>query len=113
MLRIFLLLLLLGFATAAQSASVTGKVSDDNAPVAGLRVAAYPVDALNFDKPHTISEATGEDGLFQLDLDEGQYYLLAQSEKLFSFYGRNPVSVPKAGLDKVNLLVLPQQPAQN
>lgn len=38
-----------------------------------------------------------------MTLPPGEYYFLARGEKVFSFYGRNPVAVPVEGLSGLNL----------
>lgn len=89
-------------------APVTGKVAVDGAGVAGVQVKGYPLAALSLvgDAPF-ISKATGADGLFALDLPPGSYYLLANGSGWFSYYGRNPVTVPVEGLADVNLPLVP------
>lgn len=90
------------------AAPLMGKASIDLAPVAGVMVSAYPATSLDFQAPPAQrSTATATDGLFALDLPPGEYYLLAEGAGLFSFYGRNPVSVPAEGLKDVNLLMTP------
>jgi len=90
------------------SASVTGKVAVDGMGTVGVRVLAYPQTALALtgDAPFT-SKATGADGLFALDLPAGSYYLLATGNSWFSYYGRNPVTVPADGLAGINLPLVP------
>ncbi|NJC87130.1 MAG: DUF4198 domain-containing protein [Desulfuromonas sp.] len=92
----------------AQAAPVTGKVAVGGAGTAGVRVLAYPLTTLSLagDAPFT-SKATGPDGLFTLDLPAGSYYLLANGSGWFSYYGRNPVTVPADGLADVNLPLVP------
>lgn len=90
------------------AATISGKATVDGDAVSGVEVSAYPVKALNFSEPSNyISKATLADGLFSMDLPPGEYYMLAEGKELFSFYGRNPVTVPKQGLKEVNLLMLP------
>jgi len=95
----------------AMAAQVTGKTSlDDDHPVAGVRVAAYPATVLDFEgDPPFRSQPSNDQGQFNLNLPPGEYYLLAKGAKLFCFYGRNPVSIPPQGLDSINLLMTPQQ----
>jgi hypothetical protein len=86
------------------AASVAGKVTDHRNPAAGVRVMAFPVasSSLSGRSAH-VSDSTAADGLFRMNLPPGEYYLLARGEKVFSFYGRNPVAVPEQGLDDLNL----------
>jgi hypothetical protein len=94
--------------TAATAALIKGKVTDDAGAVAGVEVVAYSSDVLTFrEPPEYTSSATLADGLFSLDLAEGRYYLFAKGEHLSSYYGRNPITVPKEGLQNVNLLMTP------
>lgn len=90
------------------AATISGKATVDGKAVAGIRVMAYPVSVLNFatSAEHT-SKVTAVDGLFNLDLPPGEYYLIAHGETSFNFYGRNPVAVPEEGLKDINLLMLP------
>ncbi len=94
------------------AAVVAGKATVDRQPATGVRVEAYPATALHLSgaAPH-LSAPTGPDGHFELSLPPGEYYFLARGEGLFSYYGRNPVSVPAAGLPEMNLgLVEPAEP---
>lgn len=104
----FLICLLLVAPLSLSAAVVNGKANVAGEPVAGIEVLAYPISVLNLNQPAAHrSGVTAADGLFRLDLPAGEYYLLARGEKSFSFYGRNPVSVPEEGLQDVNLLMLP------
>lgn len=94
--------------TPALAAAVKGKATVNVEPLAGVEVMAYPAEALSFDGPPPhVSARTAADGLFTLELPPGQYYLQARGQDWFSFYGRNPLTVPAAGLDNVNLLMTP------
>jgi hypothetical protein len=44
--------------------------------------------------------------LYELNLKPGSYYLLARSQDYFAYYGRNPVTLPQAGLADVNLALV-------
>jgi hypothetical protein len=89
---------------------VAGKVTVQREPVAGVRVAAWPVAADSLAEPPPFQSApTAADGLFRLDLPAGEYYLLARGGGHFSYYGRNPVAVPPAGLAELNLGLVPEQ----
>ncbi len=104
----FSMLLLLLLAVPSHAAVLAGKATVDSDPVAGVVVSAWPLDVLSFtdDAPHN-SAPTGADGLFKLDLPAGQYYVIARGDGLFTYYGRNPLSVPAEGVDTVNMLMVP------
>lgn len=93
---------------AADAAKVSGKATIDGEGVAGVDILVYPEDVSDFSKTaaHRFGP-TAADGHFTIDLPKGQYYLLAKGQELFTFYGRNPVSVPQEGLENVNLLMQP------
>lgn len=99
------MLMLPGIALAA---SIQGKATINAGSVAGVEVMAYPAETLSFDVSSShISAATEVDGLFNLELPGGQYYLFAKGKNLTAYYGRNPITVPEAGLENVNLLMTP------
>jgi len=101
---ILLLVLLCLSATSALAAKVNGKVALDGVGTAGVQVAAYPAGTLSLSAdPPFLSTTTAADGLFNLELPPGQYYLLAHGCGWFSYYGRNPIGVPAEGLDDINL----------
>ena len=104
----FLMFVLLLFGISTQAATLKGKTTVLADSVAEVSVLAYPADTLDFSQPAPYrSGPTQADGQFVIDLPKGQYYLLAEGEGLFVYYGRNPVSVPKEGLENVNLLMVP------
>lgn len=114
--RILLVLFLLawgGFAGVAPAAQVAGKVTVEQGSktVAGVRLLAWPATspALSGEAP-LASAATGADGKFSLELPAGDYFFLARGAGLFSYYGRNPVTVPEAGLPAMNLALVPEAP---
>ena len=83
-----------------------GKTTIQGDAVAGMEVLVYPATALDFSaEPAFKAGPTGEDGLFEIELPKGQYYLLAKGKERFAYYGRNPISVPKEGLENINLLM--------
>ncbi len=99
-------LILMG--AAAQAVPLEGKTTVAAESVAGIEVFAYPEEALDFNTPAPFRFGpTTADGQFSFDLPKGRYYLLAKGTDLFTYYGRNPVSVPKEGLQNVNLLMVP------
>lgn len=90
------------------AAPVTGKVAVGGVGRGEVRVQAYPLTTLSLSgEAPFASKATGADGLFALDLPPGSYYLLANGSGWFSYYGRNPVTVPAEGLADVNLPLVP------
>ncbi len=92
----------------AQAATLKGKATIDGKGVAGIEILVFPGDVQNFTQaPAYRFGPTAADGNFTIDLPKGQYYLLAKGKELFTFYGRNPVSVPQEGLENVNLLMQP------
>ena len=96
-------------------AIVSGKVTfgPQKTPVAGVRVGAYPLDSQHLrGEPPFASAQTNEDGLFTVRLPSGSYFFLAEGEKLFSFYGRNPVTVSAAGIAAMNLSLVERKPPQ-
>lgn len=92
----------------ALAAPVTGKVAIEGAGVAGVQVKAFPLTAMSLsgEAPH-VSKVTGPDGLFSVELAPGSYYLLASGNGWFSYYGRNPLTVPADGLADINLPLVP------
>ena len=100
--------LLLAVATA-QSAPLTGKATVGGTATAGVVVKAFPVNTMTLSGNAPFQTgSTGADGLFSLDLPVGDYYLLAESAELFTYYGRNPVAVPAEGVANVNLRMVPK-----
>ncbi|BCR05942.1 hypothetical protein DESUT3_30110 [Desulfuromonas versatilis] len=97
---------------AAFGVTVSGKLTVKTEPVAAIQVFAYPADApsLAGDTPHR-SNVSGKDGLFSIDLPPGAYYFIARGKELYSYYGRNPVTVPREGLGQMNLSLVPLRPA--
>jgi len=93
---------------AADAAVLSGKATIDSKGVAGIDILIYPADVIDFNgAPAYRFGPTAADGHFSVDLPKGQYYLFAKGKDLFTFYGRNPVSVPNEGLENVNLLLQP------
>jgi len=91
----------------AVTVPVSGKVSQQLAPVSGVRVSAYPLASSTLaGRAPFVSPPTGSDGRFSLALPAGEYYFLARGEGYFSFYGRNPVSATPPGLLELNLGVV-------
>lgn len=107
MFRLFLAVSFVLISVSSHAAIMVGKATVKSDPVAGITVAAYPVDVMSFDGEAPYNSApTKVDGLFELDVPPGQYYIIARGEGLFTYYGRNPLSVPKEGVQKVNMLMV-------
>lgn len=88
----------------AAEARVEGKLTVHQRPAAGVKIMAHPVSARGLAEETARAAATaGEDGTFSLALAPGRYYILAQGQGLYAFYGRNPVTVPEEGLKGVNI----------
>ena len=104
----FLMFVFLCLSISVQAATLKGKTTVSADSVAGIEVVAYPVTTLGFSQSAPYSSGPSQvDGQFVLNLPKGRYYLLAKGDGLFTYYGRNPVSVPKDGLKDVNLLMVP------
>ena len=91
---------------------LAGKVSLHSQGMRDIEISAWPASAasLTGKAPHRATAA--EDGTFSLPLPAGEYYLLAKGKGFFSFYGRNPVTIPPQGLAdlKIGLVPLPGPP---
>lgn len=112
--RVFFSLLLLPLwllGTSLSAATIEGRVIRGEEPLAGVRVEAH--HSLDFSgEAVALSDPTGEDGLFRLEVAPGPYALFARDEEkgLFAFCGRNPVL---AGEEAVwaGLQAVPMSPA--
>jgi len=84
--------------------NLSGRTMLDGRPVAGVRVMAYPraAGALTGPAPY-VSAPSDADGRFGLRLPPGRYFLLARGEKLFTYYGRNPVVIGETPVADLNL----------
>ena len=120
MFRLLTILLLLP-SLAFAAAGIKGRVAWRGQLVEGLKVHAYRSMAdLVADQPLAISEPTGVDGTYQLDLPPGNYFLMAcdysgqpQPGKHFCYYSGSPVQVASKGFRQVgfNLIKIPEQAA--
>lgn len=110
--HLLLIILALAFAAPTVAATLSGKATVAGEGVAGITIMAWPKGATSFagKAPHQ-AEPTAKDGRFAFELPAGQYYLLAEGVELFTYYGRNSVSLPEAGLQNINLLMVPKQTA--
>lgn len=91
------------------SATLSGKVTVSGEPVQGVSVSAYPLSSLEFADSPLTAGPTKKDGAFLISLPQGQYYLLAEGQGLFAYYGRNPIAVPESGLSDINLLMVSKE----
>ncbi len=92
--RLLLALLVALLPAAAWGGTIEGRIVLGEEPLAGMRVAAY--GSLDFSvEPLAMSETTGDDGRYRLEIPAGQYALYARdgARGLFAFCGRNPVAV--------------------
>ena len=80
------------YAGSADAAVIEGRLVRDVLPVPDGEVAVYAKAGLEGD-PVKVSARSGPDGRYRLDLPPGRYYLAASSEGLWSYCGRNPVTV--------------------
>ena len=107
-----LLLLILALPFSAAAAPLSGKATVGGVATAGITVKAFPVGTMTLTgKAPFEAGPTKDDGLFSLDLPAGDYYLLAESAGLFTYYGRNPLAVPAEGVANINLRMVPKSGA--
>ncbi|OHB24611.1 MAG: hypothetical protein A2X84_11695 [Desulfuromonadaceae bacterium GWC2_58_13] len=100
-------------AESARAATVTGKMTIEQGrkTVAGVQLLAYPSSSPSLaGQAPIVSVPTKEDGQFSLDLPAGEYFFFARGAGLFSYYGRNPVTVAEDGLAAMNLALVAEQP---
>ena len=89
--------------------TVAGKVAAAGVGLADVRVMAFPLTWSSLQEPAPFNAPlTTADGRFQLELPPGDYFLFARGGGYFSFYGRNPVTVPAGGLAEINLGLVPE-----
>ncbi len=109
-----LLILPITSVAATDISTVAGKVTvgSEKQPVAGIKISAYPLDSQHLTGAAPFSaELTGKDGLFSFKLPPGSYYFIAEGEELYCYYGRNPVTVPAAGVEGMNMSLVAKKPA--
>ncbi|TYO96372.1 hypothetical protein EDC39_11478 [Geothermobacter ehrlichii] len=84
--------------------NLAGRTMLDGQPVAGIRVFAYPRAATTLAgaAPY-VSVPSDADGRFGLQLPPGRYFLLARGKNLFTYYGRNPVTIGETPVTDLNL----------
>jgi len=94
----------LGQSAMTEGATLTGKVTNRRLPQAGVVVRACSAEAISIDRSSCYaSEKTGDDGRFLLTAPPGEYYLFAEGEDLFAYYGRNPATLSSSGLSDLSL----------
>jgi hypothetical protein len=117
--RLWILFLVIGLlplaadVAADELTSVAGKVTfgAEKTPISGVRVAAYPLDSSQLRGEAAFnSTLTDADGTFTVQLPAGSYYFVAQNQELYCYYGRNPVTVPTAGLNGMNMSLVSKNP---
>lgn len=94
--------------------NLSGKVSLNGQGMNGVEILAWPASSLSLSGPAPYrAKPSDAEGTFSLPLAAGDYYLLARGKDLFSFYGRNPLTIPQGGLSdlKIGLVPLPPPPA--
>jgi hypothetical protein len=102
------IVLLFSPSARSDAALLSGKVMVGDAALAGARVEAVPLTAASLTGDEGVRSApTSSAGEFALELAPGRYYLLARGRAAFAYYGRNPLSVPEGGVEKINLLAVP------
>jgi len=119
----FFLLLVLGLAGCslpsapagggAGGSAVSGKLMTGDQPQGGAWLEAYPAElpSLGGKAPYRSAPAAA-DGRYRLELPPGEYYLFGRGAGRFSYYGRNPVTVPDTGLDNLNLALVADDPVR-
>lgn len=96
------------------TAEVTGKISLDREGVGGARVFAYEsLDDMVARRHAAVSEPSGEDGIYRLELPAGAWYLNARAEgvsaggDLFSYHGSNPFFFDGGSTAEVSFPLVP------
>jgi hypothetical protein len=92
-----LLVVLAGISSASATGLIKGKATHQGEALAGVVISLYPVGEEALTKePAFKSSPTGADGLFEVSVKAGQYFLLARTKtgekaEYFSYYGGNPI----------------------
>lgn len=117
---IFLLagLTLCAFPAFADSGS-KGRVAWRGELVEGVTVRAYrAVEDISAGKPFAVSAPSDQDGIYQLDLPPGRYFMTASNRNgdlqpgdLFGYFNGSPLQVPNEGYRNVgfSLLKIPEE----
>ncbi|PLX80699.1 MAG: hypothetical protein C0616_07340 [Desulfuromonas sp.] len=94
LLAIFLLTGCAASGRPQQPPNLLGQSMLDGKPHAGVTISAWPVEASRLGNMAPFRSAPSDDkGRFGLVLPEGRYYLFADGDGVFAYYGRNPVAV--------------------
>lgn len=93
-----LFLVSLGWSLFAHAATVSGDLKKISGSLAGVEVLAYPQNHPTLTGPTSYKGEVDKTGHFKLELPPANYFLLVRGADVFGFYGRNPVSVPDAGI---------------
>jgi hypothetical protein len=101
---------------------VEGRVVVSGQVLPGARVYAYATFADYLaSKPFAVSEPTGDDGKYKIDLPRGSFYFVAKKRQgpgadgpiaigdYFAFQGSNPISVNTGKYTHVGFSILPEQ----
>ena len=101
-------------AGADEAARLTGKISLEREGVGGARVFAYrSLDDMVARRHAAVSNPSGEDGLYRLELPAGSWYLTARGagssagEEFFSYHGSNPFFLAGGSRADVNFPLVP------
>lgn len=96
-LSVLFLVFLLVWPATGFSATIEGRVVQDDVPVVGVVVAAYPTLDLT-GKPLAVAQPSDEEGLYRMTLPAGSYALAGWNadRSLFALCGRNPVNLTDA-----------------
>lgn len=110
--RLLVALLLCLLPVSAAAGVIRGRVVLDEKPLVNMSVAAYA--NLDFSgNPLAVSAPTGSDGMFRLEVPDGEVALFARDEarRLFAFCGRNPL---RSGAEELwaGLQAVPLGPVQ-
>ena len=101
---VLIILLLFVSVAYAELTSVAGKVAVEGVGLAGVSISAWPLSSHGFtDEALYWSAPSAADGSFSLKVAPGEYYFIAEGERYFGYYGRNPVNVVTDGFSDLKL----------
>ena len=119
MARFFLFLFMISASSAWADSGIQGRTAWRGDLVSGVRVRAYRhIEDIATDKVLAVSDPTGSDGIYTLDLPPGAYVLTARNYETtarpgdyFCYYSGSPVSVSEGYFSNVgfNLIKIPQE----
>lgn len=97
-LSISTLFIMLLVPSLSYAGSIKGRISDETGPVKGATVLIYKsYEDLVAEKTFSTSTPSDLDGLYELNVPEGEYYFTAQAnkegKKYYSYHGNNPIHV--------------------